>query len=160
MTDYGGYLGTEKFDFAVKKGKEKLTTKPFHSVNEISLSSGNSVSTKVLAWASIYGIKTVITSQSGRPLGVLLPLNYDSHVKTRIKQYEAYSNQVGVQIARNIAKSKIEAQASLLEKHEIACDQQRNRALEKLEKLEANSVVQIRTKIHSIEGYFGKFYFK
>ena len=160
MSEYGGYLGTKKFDFVIKKGEEKLATKPFHSVNEISLSSGNSVSTKALAWASIYGIKTLVTSQSGRPLGVLLPLNYDSHVKTRIKQYEAYSNQVGVQIAKTIAKSKIESQASLLNKHEIDCDRQRQRALEKLEKLEANSVDQIRTKIHSIEGHFGKFYFK
>ena len=133
---------------------------------------------KALAWASIYGIKTLVTSQSGRPLGVLLPLNYDSHVKTRIKQYEAYSSQVGVQIAKIIAKSKIEAQASLLQKYQIDFTNQRKRALEKLEKheidsnkqikrafeklenLEADSVDQIRTKIHSIEGHFGKFYFK
>ena len=38
--------------------------------------------------------------------------------------------------------------------------QQINRALDKLEKLEATSVDQIRTRIHSIEGHFGKFYFK
>ena len=37
---------------------------------------------------------------------------------------------------------------------------QRKRALDKLEKLEAKSVDQIRTRIHSIEGHFGKFYFK
>ena len=160
LSDYGEYLGTEKFDFIVKKNQEKLRKKPFHSINEINLSSGNNVSTKALAWASIYGIKTVVTSQSGRPLGVLLPLNYDSHVKTRIKQYEAYSNQVGVQIAKTIAKSKIEAQASLLEKHEIDCDEHENRALEKLEKIEGNSIDQIRTKIHSVEGYLSKFYFK
>ena len=101
-----------------------------------------------------------MTSQSGRPLGVLLPLNYDSHVKTRLKQYEAYSNQTGVTIAKTIAKSKIEAQASLLNNHKIDCAQQINRALEKLEKLEANTIEQIRTKIHSIEGHFGKFYFQ
>ena len=93
-------------------------------------------------------------------MGVLLPLNYDSHVKTRIKQYEAYSNQVGVQIAKTIAKSKIDAQASLLEKHGIAYNTQRKRALDKLGIIEANSVDQIRTRIHSIEGHFGKFYFK
>ena len=160
LSDYGEYLGTEKFDFVVKKNQEKLRVKPFHSINEINISSGNNVSTKALAWASIYGIKTLVTSQSGRPLGVLLPLNYDSHVNTRLKQYEAYSSQMGVNIAKTIAKSKIEAQASLLEKHEIDCVLQRKRALDKLEKLEANSVYQIRTKIHSIEGHFGKFYFK
>ena len=160
LKDHGSYLGTEKFDFVIKKGQNKLATKSFHSVKEISLSSGNSVSSKALAWASIYGIKTLVISQSGRPLGVLLPLNYDSHVKTRIKQYEAHSNQLGVTIAKSIAKAKIEAQASLLNKHEIDCDRQRKRALENIEKLEANSVDQIRAKIHSIEGHFGKFYFK
>ena len=116
LSGYGNYLGSEKFDFVVKKNQEKGREEPFNSINEISLSSGNCVSTKALAWASIYGIKTLVTSQSGRPLGVLLPLNYDSHVKTRIKQYEAHSSQVGVQIAKTIAKSKIEAQASLLNK--------------------------------------------
>jgi len=160
ISGYGKYLRAGKFNFLIKNGEENLAIQPFNSVKEISLSSGNYVSTKALAWASIYGIKTLVTSQSGRPLGVLLPLNYDSHVKTRIKQYEAYSNQVGVQIAKTIAKAKIEAQASLLEKHKIDCDPQRKRSLEKLEKLEAKSVDQIRTKIHSIEGHFGKFYFR
>ena len=160
LDDYGQFIGTEEFDFVVKKGEEKISTESFYSVKEISLSSGNLVSTKALAWASIYGIKALITSQSGRPLGVLLPLNYDSHVKTRIKQYEAYSSKTGVRIAKTIAKSKIECQASLLEKHKIDCDVQIKRALEKLESLEANAVDPIRTKIHSIEGHFGKFYFK
>jgi len=160
LKDHGRYLGTEKFDFVIKKNRESVDTKPFHSVKEISLPSGNSVSTKALAWASIYGIKCLVTSQSGRPLGVLLPLNYDSHVKTRIKQYESYSNKVGVKIAKSIAKAKIDAQASLLQKHQIICNKRKKQSLIKLEKLEAHSVEQIRTKIHSIEGHFGKFYFK
>ncbi len=159
LSDYGEYLGTEKFDFVVKKNQEKIQKKPFHSVKDLSLCSGNSVSTKALAWASIYGIKTLVTSQSGRPLGVLLPLNYDSHVKTRIKQYEAYSNQTGVELAKIIVKAKIEAQALLLEKYGIQCNNQRNGTLMNLQKLKANSVEEIRTKIHGIEGRFGKFYF-
>ncbi len=159
LLDYGEYLGTEMFDFVVKRNQEKLRGKPFNSINEINLSSGNCVSTKALAWASIYGIKTLVTSQSGRPLGVLLPLNYDSHVKTRIKQYEAYSNPTGVEIAKTIVKAKIEAQALLLEKYGIQCTNQRNGTLMNLQKIKANSVKEIRTKIHGIEGHFGKFYF-
>ena len=158
LSDYGEYLGTEKFDFVVKN-QEKLRHKPFQSINEISLASGNLVSTKALAWASVYGIKTLVTSQSGRPLGVLLPLNYDSHVKTRLKQYEAYSNKTGVKIAKTLVKAKIEAQALLLEKYGVQCDIQRNGALMNLQKLKSNSVEEIRTKIHGIEGRFGKFYF-
>ena len=44
LSGYGKYLGTEKFDFTIKKGKGKNYIKPFHSIDEIRLSSGNSVS--------------------------------------------------------------------------------------------------------------------
>jgi len=160
LSKYGEYLGTNKFDFTVNNENKQKHSTPFHSVNEINISSGNIVSTKALAWASIYGIKTVVTSQSGRPLGVILPLNYDSHVKTRIKQYEAYSNKTGVRMAKTIVKAKIEAQASLLEKYGIQLSNQRSGVLMNLQKLKANSVQEIRTKIHSIEGRFAKIYFK
>lgn len=160
LSEFGKYLGTKNFDFIINNGKEKTHSKAFHSVNEIKLCSGNTISTKALAWASIYGIKCLVTAQSGRPLGVLLPLNYDSHVKTRIKQYEAYSNVKGVTIAKKIIKAKIEAQASLLKKHHVDCDNKMKASLWKLEKLEANSIEKIRTRIHGIEGRFGRFYFR
>ena len=40
LSGYGKYLGTEKFDFAIKKNGELVSTKPFHSVKEIEISSG------------------------------------------------------------------------------------------------------------------------
>ena len=160
LSEFGKYLGTEDFEFVLKKGHEKTRSTPFYSVNEIKICSGNTISTKALAWASIYGIKCLITAQSGRPLGVLLPLNYDSHVKTRIKQYEIQSNERGVELAKTIVKAKIEAQALLLKKHHIDCDFKKKSSLWNLEKLEASSVEKIRTKIHGIEGRFGRFYFK
>jgi CRISPR-associated protein Cas1 len=159
INHFGKYLGTEKFDFIIKTKGEIIEVKPFHAVDEINLSSGNYVSTKALAWASIYGIKCLVTSQSGRPLGVFLPLNHDKHVDTRMKQYEAYSSHIGVEIAKSIVKTKIESQTILLEKHGITCDKQSDRAIEKLERIEAEKVELIRTKLHSIEGHFGKFYF-
>ena len=122
LKEYGQYLGTEKFSFTINKKGEISRKKPFFSVNEIVLSSGNSVSTKALAWASIYGIKCLVTSQSGRPLGVFLPLDYDKNVKTRVCQYQAQSNEKGVYIAKTIAKSKISAQSALLEKHDLEDD--------------------------------------
>jgi len=159
LDGFGRYLGTEKFNFVVKNKNEVMKTKPFYSVPEISLSSGNYVSTKALAWASIYGIKCLVTSQSGRPLGVFLPLNYDKHVETRLKQYEAYSTHKGVYIAKSIIKTKIESQSALLEKCGIDSGNRTNRALRRLDKLEAEKIEHIRTKIHAIEGHFGKFYF-
>jgi len=57
VNKFGQYLGTEKFNFVVKIKDDKIKSKPFYSVKEITLPSGNYVSTKALAWASIYGIK-------------------------------------------------------------------------------------------------------
>jgi len=80
--------------------------------------------------------------------------------------YGGYSSQgheihveKGVHIAKAIIKTKIESQSTLLEKHGITCNKQRYRALEKLDRIEADKVETIRTKLHSIEGHFGKFYF-
>ena len=56
------------------------------------------------------------------------------------KLAENHSSKIGIQIAKTIAKTKIEAQASLLEKREIDSGKRRKRALEMVDKLEANSV--------------------
>jgi len=159
LDSFGKYLGTKNFDFIIKNKDEIINIKPFYSVNDINLSSGNYVSTKALAWASIYGIKCLVTSQSGRPLGVFLPLNYDKHVDTRMKQYEAYSNHIGVEVAKALIKTKIESQTFLLQKHGINLQKRKEKALEQLETIDAEKVELIRTKLHSIEGHFGKVYF-
>jgi CRISPR/Cas system-associated endonuclease Cas1 len=65
LSGYGKYLGTEKFNFVIKERDGKIATNPFYLVKEIKLPSGNYVSTKALSWASIYGIKCLVTSQSG-----------------------------------------------------------------------------------------------
>lgn len=155
----GEYLGVKNLDFVVKKKSQMYKNIPFHAVNQIIISSGNSISTKALAWASIYGIKVLITSQSGRPLGVYLPLNYDMHVETRVKQYEAYNSEKGVYITKAITKTKIESQSALLEKHGIDHNSLREKALNQIEDLKAEKVSKIRTKLQAIEGHFGKFYF-
>jgi len=102
---YGKQLGIKDLNFIIRE-KEQLEKKiPFHAIKEIVIPSGNSISTKALAWASIYGTKIVVTSQSSRPLGVFLPLNYDMHVNTRIKQYQAYSEEKGICIAKDLLKN-------------------------------------------------------
>lgn len=160
LKGYGKYLGTEKLNFKVKDRNGVIASTPFQSIAEIELPSGNYVSTKALAWASIYDIKCLVTSQSGRPLGVFLPLTYDKNVKTRVSQYEASFREKGCAIAKTIAKTKIEAQSALLSQHGIEHSRLKKKAASQLECVRTDRVEKVRTKLHSIEGHFGKFYFK
>jgi CRISPR-associated protein Cas1 len=135
---------------------------PFYAVREISVSSGNMVSTKALAWASIYGIKVLVTSQSGRPLGVYLPLNYDMHVETRLKQYQAYNSEKGIKIARTILASKIGFQKRVLEKYGLPPpDLVNGYSEEKILQVNDNSNFErVRTFLNMVEVRYAKHYFK
>ena len=48
---------------------------------------------------------------------MLKSLEDDSHVRTRLCQYEAYGNGKGAAIAKQIVSSKMEGQNIVLEKH-------------------------------------------
>ncbi|MCJ7759798.1 CRISPR-associated endonuclease Cas1 [Candidatus Bathyarchaeota archaeon] len=159
LDGYGAHLGARELNFVVESKGRVSENHPFHSVESIRIDSGNHVSAKALAWASIYGIKVLVTSQSGRPLGVYLPLNYDMHVGTRVKQYETHNTEKGVRIAKAIVKTKIETQSTLLDKYGIDDNSIKSKAMNQINDLKAEKVGQIRAKLQSIEGHFGKFYF-
>jgi CRISPR-associated protein Cas1 len=159
LDDYGSYLGVEGLSFVVKKGKtESLRRIPFYGVDEVAISSGAAVSTKALAWASIYGTKVLVTSHAGRPLGVFLPLDYDMHVETRVKQYQAHNNGKGLLIAKAILKVKIITQASLLDRYNVGFDSQPY--LRKIERMKTQPGDKARTALFSIEGEFSSRYMK
>ena len=159
LDNYGSYLGTERLDFAFRNGKEEPSRRiPFYSVDEIAISSGGAISTKALAWASIYGTKVLVTSHTGRPLGVFLPIDYDMHVETRVKQYQSHNNEKGLNIARTILKAKITAQASLLDRHNVGFD---NRPyLRKIERTITKQGERARRALFSIEGEYSQRYSK
>jgi len=50
------------------------------------------------------------------PDAVLVNLDNQSHVKTRIAQYEALNNGKGIEVAKQIVESRIEGQNRVLEK--------------------------------------------
>ena len=55
----------------------------------------------------------------GRPGAVMKSLDDDSHVKTRLCQYEALNNGKGVYIAKQIVLAKIRGQNIVLEKYNL-----------------------------------------
>jgi CRISPR-associated protein Cas1 len=157
LDDYGSYLGVEGLNFAARKGKEeRLQRIPFHGVDEIAISSGGAVSNKALAWASIYGTKVLVTSHSGRPLGVFLPLNHDMHVETRVKQYQTYASEKGITIAKAILTAKIMAQASLLDRYNAGFDSRTY--LTQIKRVKTRPYDKARRALFSIEGEYSQKY--
>jgi len=87
-----------------------------------------------------------------------MPLSTDKRVKTRLKQYEAYQNHKGVNIAKEILKARISSQISLLEKY--CLDSSRlNVNFEKID-AENKTIDQIRSRLTGIEGKCTEQYFK
>jgi len=115
----GLYLGMEKGCFVVRDRQGNVWKYPlFESeVGEVILKSGNFVSTSALACLGFWGVNVVILTRNGNPVAVLKPLDDDSHVKTRIAQYEALKNGKGLEIAKTIVKARIESQNIVLKKY-------------------------------------------
>jgi len=70
------------------------------------LKSGNAVSTGALASMGFWGIDALIITQKGKPVAMLKSLDDDSHVKTRLCQYEALKDGRAFEIAKQFVKSK------------------------------------------------------
>lgn len=115
----GNYLGMEKGCFVVKNKNGDLKRVPLfeNEIGEIEVSSGNFVSTSVLASCGFWNIPIIVKTRNGNPVAVLRSLDDDTRVKTRIAQYEAWHSGKGIQIAKTIVLSKIKSQNMVLRKH-------------------------------------------
>jgi len=101
---YGSFLGMEKGCFIVRDKHGIVEKYPFfeEEIGEVVLKTGNTISIGALASLGFWEIDTLILTRRGKPVAVLKSLEYDSHVKTRLCQYEAYSNSKGIHIAKQI----------------------------------------------------------
>ena len=162
LKSFGKYLGYSGMNFKVRN-KHRTTEKeiPFYKVKEVILQSGNAVSTGALSAMMFWGIDVLIMTSSGRPVGTMIALDDNSHVKTRICQYKAYKNRKGVETAKQLVLGKIEAQTQLLRKYGLeGSDGLKVPRKEQLALLYAENVDKIRNKFTSIEGEYTKHYFK
>ncbi len=89
-------------------------------IGEIVLTSGNMVSTGALSALACWGIDVLIATRSGRPVAMLKNLSDDSHVKTRISQYEALKNGKGIDIAKQIVTAKSVSQKLKFSPHALS----------------------------------------
>lgn len=158
LNEFGQYLGSDKESFIVYRNKKPIKKIPFYKVKQVILTPGNTVSTSALFWCSIYNINLMMTSNTGRPLSMMLPLTTNANVKTRIKQYEAYYNSKGVEIAKALLNAKIDNQIALLGRHGF--DGHGLNIETKIARIKGEKVDDIRTKLMGIESKYSKVYFR
>jgi CRISPR-associated protein Cas1 len=159
LDGHGSYLGVERGCFVVKNKEQKERRYPlFESeVGEVVLKTGNTVSTGALATMGFWGIDAVILTQKGKPVATLRSLDDDSHVKTRICQYDALKDERAFEIAKQFVKSKIGGQNIVLKKYGLKSD---TSVKLRVNAVEADSLALLRRRLTQIEAKFSRFYFK
>jgi len=156
----GSHLGMEKGCFIIRDKHGNVRRIPLfeNEIGEIEVSSGNFISTGVLACCGFWNIPVIVKTRNGNPVAVLRSLDDNSHVKTRIAQYEALKSGKGIEIAKTIVYSKIESQNIVLSKYGLKLlDLTYFKA--RIESLESKSLKDIRKSLLGIEGRASKHYY-
>jgi CRISPR-associated protein Cas1 len=158
---YGNYLGMKKGCIILKDKNKKEKKYPLFEaeIGEVVLTSGNLVSTGALTALGFWGIDVLIATKAGRPIAMLKNLDDNSHIKTRISQYESLKNGKAIDIAKAIVTAKLLSQNQVLKKWGLRQhDLMRFKgAIQEADKPEASL---LRRKLVNIEGRFSRLYFK
>jgi CRISPR-associated protein Cas1 len=142
-----------------RKGKVEKYPLFENEIGEVQIRIGNSVSSGALATCAFWGIDLLILTQRGNPVGYLKSLDDDSHVKTRIAQYEALRNRKAATIAKQIVLAKIEGQNRILRKYGFR-QHDMMRIKNKITAVESSELKILRNRLLTIEGHAAENYFK
>jgi CRISPR-associated endonuclease Cas1 len=161
LDDAGSFLGRGEGCLIVRDRKRNVEKYPLfeNEVGEVQIKIGNSVSSGALATCAFWGIDVLILTQRGNPVAVLKSLEDDSHVKTRICQYEAIKNGKSVEIAKKIVLSRIEGQNQILKKYGLR-QHDLMKAKETINGNQSEKLMVVRKKLLSLEGKFTDRYFQ
>jgi CRISPR-associated protein Cas1 len=159
LDGFGSYLGMEKGCFIVKDRTGEIERYPLfeNSIDEIKIKSGNSVSVGALVTCGFWGIDCLFLTGKGRPVAMLRSLDDDSHVNTRICQYEALKNEKAIQISKLFVLGKLEGENRVLKKYGLKLHS--SSIIEKVNNLKAQDMVKLRVRLNSVEGHFTANYF-
>ena len=129
-----------------------------NEIGEIIITSGNYISSSVLASCGFWDIPIVIMTRNFKPIAVLRSLDDDSYIKTRLAQYEAFKNGKAITIAKEIVYSKIQSQNMVLQKYGL---EQHDLMMvkAKIQNLNSNNLKDVRKRLMPIEGKASEFYF-
>ena len=161
MDGYGSYLGMEKGCFVLKDkhGTEERYPLFENPIGEVVLRSGNMISTGALASLGFWDVDVMVMTQRGRPVAMMKSLEDDSHVKTRLCQYEAFIGEKRPYIAKQIVLSKMRGQNILLEKYGLQPHDE-EAITSKIYDLESPDPVSFGQRLNGIEGKFTEHYFR
>jgi CRISPR-associated protein Cas1 len=159
LDSFGSHLGMEKGCFIVRNRDGETERYPLfeNQISEVQIKSGNSVSSGALASLGFWGIDLTVLTQKGNPVAALRSLDDESHVQTRIAQYQSLLDGRGLYIAKQIVLSKLEGQNQVLRKYGL-------RPLhvfhyrEQIKTLEGD-LNTLRARLNSVEGHFSEQYF-
>ncbi len=160
LDDYGSFLGRGEGCLIVRDRKGKVEKHPLfeNEIGEVHLRNGNSVSVAALQTLAFWGVDTLILTQRGNPVAYIRSLDDDSHVKTRIAQYEALKNGKAILIAKQIVLSKIEGQDRILRKYGFR-PHDLMRIKNAVAGVESNDLKVVRNRLLTIEGHAAESYF-
>jgi CRISPR-associated protein Cas1 len=161
LDDSGSFLGRGEGCLIVSDKKRNVEKYPLfeNQVGEVQVKIGNSISSGALATCAFWDIDLLILTQRGNPVAYLKSLDDDSHVETRVCQYESLKNGKGIEIAKKIVVGKLEGQDKTLQKygmkrHDII------RIKKTINDVKSDSIQEVRRKLTGIEGKFSDFYWK
>lgn len=159
LDGHGSFLGMEKGCFTLRDKEGKIEKYPlFESeIGEIQIRSGNAISSSALTACGFWGMDCLFLTQKGRPVAMLKSLDDDSHVKTRVCQYEASKTEKGICIAKQLVLGKLEGQNQVLSKYGLK--RHDFSVVEKLNNLNDENTERLRAKLMAYEGHFSDRYF-
>ena len=158
LDGHGSFLGMEEGCFTLKDKNGNVERYPLFEkeIGEVILKSGNAISTSALASLGFWDIDVLLLTQRGRPVAMLRSLDDDSHVQTRLCQYEAFKNGKCLEIAKQLVVGKIEGQNNVLKKYGLKTD---TSIKLRLNALKTDDLKSLRKQLLHIEGKFSQFYF-
>jgi len=161
LDHFGSYLGMEKGCYTIKdrKGNIKRYAQFENQIGEVILKSGNTVSVGALASFGFWEIDVLIMTQKGMPVATLRSIDDDSHVETRIKQYEALNNGKGIEIAQQIILGKLKGQNEILRKYGLR-QHDLFAVKTKLEEISKYDLKTVRRKLLALEGHYTDRYYQ
>jgi CRISPR-associated endonuclease Cas1 len=141
-----------------REGKTKKYALVSDEVGQIEARSGSTVSVGAMVSMAYWGIDLVISTANGHPVAVLKSLDNDSHVLTRIFQYETLKTEKALGLAKAFVIGKLKGQDRVLSKYGFRKNDYS--VVETIGKLKANSLQGLRRKLLPIEGHCSSRYFQ
>jgi len=159
LDGFGSFLGMDKGCFVVrdKAGTEKRYPLFESEIGEFRLHSKNSVSVGALTSIAFWEIDCLLLTGRGRPVGVVRSLEDNSHISTRIAQYDSLDNGKLPDIAKQFVLAKLEGQNQLLSKYGLKRLDYSH--FERVKRVEESDKRALRVKLTNIESVCSRNYF-